>query len=82
MPDDLNDPRISAYRPQKWWRVLPKPPGPAPRPSKAERERAERIQARAERLHLAGLTNAATLVMGVVLVAVILMVVLIMMSRH
>ena len=37
--------------------------------SKAERERERRAEARAERLHLAGLTSAGVIVMGVVLSA-------------
>ncbi len=41
-----------------------------PKPGKAEREQAKRADARAERLHLVGLTNAAVIVMGVVLGAV------------
>jgi hypothetical protein len=80
MEEDLNNPNISSFRPQR--RFLPKPPGPPPRPSAAQRKQAARAEARAERMHLAGLTNVATIVMGVVLVGVILMVVLIMMSRH
>jgi len=80
MEDDSNVPKLSSYRPQR--RFLPKPPGPTPRPTKAQREQAARAEARAERMHLAGLTDAATIVMGVVLVAVILIVVLVMISRH
>jgi hypothetical protein len=53
-----------------------------PEPSKAEREQAKRAEARAERLHLAGLTNAAVIIMGVALVAVVVIVVLAMASRH
>ena len=47
-----------------------------PKPSKAEREQAKRAEARAERLHLAGLTNAAVIIMGVVLGAAVVMLVI------
>jgi hypothetical protein len=53
-----------------------------PEPSKAEREQAKRAEARAERLHLAGLTNAAVIIMGVVLCAVVVMLVLVLASHH
>jgi hypothetical protein len=52
-----------------------------PEPSKAEREREKRAEARAERLHLAGLTNAAVIIMGVVLGAVV-MLVLVLVGHH
>jgi hypothetical protein len=54
----------------------------SPKPSKAEREREKRADARAERLHLVGLTNAAVIIMGVVLGAVVIMLVLVLVSRH
>jgi len=38
--------------------------------------------ARAERLHLVGLTNAAVIIMGVVLGAVVVMLVLVVVSHH
>jgi hypothetical protein len=53
-----------------------------PKPSKAEREQEKRAEARAERLHLAGLTNAAVIIMGVVLGAMVVMVVLVLVSHH
>ena len=53
-----------------------------PKPSKAEREQEKRAEARAERLHLVGLTNAAVIVMGVVLGAVVVMLVVVLASRH
>jgi hypothetical protein len=53
-----------------------------PKPSKAEREREERADARAKRLHLVGMTNAAVIIMGVALGAVVVMLVLILVSRH
>ena len=52
-----------------------------PKPSEAERERPKRADARAERLHLVGLTNAAV-IMGVALGAVVVMIVLILVSHH
>ena len=61
---------------------VPPPPGPPPRPSKAEREQEERAEERAERLHLVALTNAAVIIMGVVLVAVVVMLVLVLVSHH
>jgi len=63
-------------------RRLPPPPGPPPKPSKAEREQARRAEARAERLHLVGLTNAGVIIMGVVLGAAVVMLVLVVVSRH
>ncbi|HEX6933477.1 MAG TPA: hypothetical protein VF162_15125 [Streptosporangiaceae bacterium] len=53
-----------------------------PRPSKVEREQAKRAEARAERLHLAGLTNAAVIIMGVVLGAAVLVLVFLLVSRQ
>jgi hypothetical protein len=69
---------------QSWLRGLrvPPPPGPPPKPSKAEREQARRAEARAERLHLVGLTNAGVIIMGVVLGAAVVMLVLVLVSRH
>ena len=63
---------------------VPPPPGPAPKRSKAEREQERRAEARAERLHLVGLTNAAVIIMGVVLGAavVVLVLVAVLVSRH
>jgi hypothetical protein len=69
---------------QSFWRGqrVPPPPGPPPKPSKAEREQARRAEARAERLHLVGLTNAGVIIMGVVLGAAVVMLVLVLVSRH
>lgn len=61
---------------------VPPPPGPPHRPSKAQRELQERAEARAERLHLAGLTGAGVVVMTVVLAAVVVMFVLVLVSRY
>jgi hypothetical protein len=61
---------------------LPPPPGPRPEPSKAEREQERRAEARAERLHLVTLTNAGVIIMGVVLGAVVVMLLLVLVSRH
>jgi hypothetical protein len=68
----------------RWMRGprVPPPPGPPPKPSKAEREQEKRAEARAERLHLAGLSNAAVIIMGVVLAAVVVMLVLVLVTRH
>jgi hypothetical protein len=61
---------------------VPRPPGPPPRPSKTEREQEERAEARAERLHLAGLTNAGMIIMSVVLAAVVVTLVLVLVTHH
>jgi hypothetical protein len=84
--DDLNDPRISAYKPQRRL-LLPTPPGPRPKLSKARRKQKARAEARADRraarLHLVGLTDAAVIVMGgLVGVAVVVVVVLALISHH
>ena len=63
-------------------RRLPPPPGPPPKRSKAERERERRAEARAERLHLAGLTSAGVIIMGVVLGAAVVGLVLVLVSHH
>jgi hypothetical protein len=82
--DDLNDPRISAYKPQRRLR-LPAPPGYRRKLSKAQRKQKARAEARAEaratRLHLVGLTDAAVIVMGLVAAAMVVMLVLILISR-
>ena len=61
---------------------VPRPPGPPPKPSKAEREQEARAEARAERLHLAGLTNAGTIIMSLVLAAVVVILVLALVIHH
>ena len=61
---------------------VPPPPGPPPKRSKAEREQERRAEARAERLHLAGLTNAGVSIMSVVLAAAVVMLVLVLVSHH
>ena len=63
---------------------VPPPPWARPsKPSKAEREQEKRADARAERLHLVGLTNAAVIIMGVVLGAMLVLVlVLVLVSHH
>jgi len=96
--DDPNDPYSRDNLSWNWlfggpkWRPFsgrrgPRVPPPPwarkpPKPSKAEREQAQRTEARAERLHLAGLTNAAVIIMGVVLGAVVVMLVLVLVSHH
>jgi len=68
----------------RWMRGprIPPPPGPRPRPGKAERDQEKRAEARAQRLHLAGLTSAGVIIMSVVLGAVVVMVVLVLVSRR
>jgi hypothetical protein len=61
---------------------IPPPPGPPPKPSKAEREQERHAEARAERLHLVGLTNAGVMIMGVVLGAMVLVLVLVLVTHH
>jgi hypothetical protein len=61
---------------------VPPPPGPPPKPGKAGREQEKRAEARAERLHLVGLTNAGVIIMGVALAAVVVMVALVLVSHH
>ena len=83
--DDLNDPRISAYKPQRWLR-LPAPPGYRRKLSKARRKQkalAEaRAEARATRLHLVGLTDAAVIVIGLVTAAMVVVVLVLVMISH
>jgi hypothetical protein len=61
---------------------VPPPPGPRRRPGKAEREREKRAEARAERLHLAGATNAGVIIMGAVLGVAVVVLVLVLVSHH
>ena len=61
---------------------VPPPPGPPLKRSKAERDQEKRAEARAERLHLAGLTNAGVIIMSVVLGAVVIALVLVLISHH
>lgn len=56
---------------------VPPPPGPARKRTKAEREREKRAEARAERLHLAGLTSVGVIIMGMVLGAMVVMLVVV-----
>lgn len=95
--DDPNDPysaenlswnwqRQPQFRPfsGRWMRGprVPPPPGPPPKPSKAEHEQERRAEARAERLHSAGLSNAGVIIMSVVLAAVVIILVLVLVTRH
>jgi hypothetical protein len=61
---------------------VPPAPGPPPKPSKAAREQEKRAEARAQRLHLAGLTGAGVIIMGVVLGAAVIMLVVVAVSHH
>jgi hypothetical protein len=61
---------------------VPPPPGPPRKPSKAEHDWQKRAEARAERLHLAGLSNAGVIIMGVVLGVAVIALVLVLVSRH
>ena len=84
--DDLNDPRISAYKPQRRL-LLPRPPGYRSKPSRAQRRQRALAEKRAERriarMHLVGVTNAAVIVMGLMAVAaVVLVYVLVLISHH
>jgi hypothetical protein len=63
-------------------RVPPPAWARAPKTDKAEREQEKRAEARAQRLHLAGLTNAGVIVMGVLLGAVVVVLVVVLVSRH
>jgi hypothetical protein len=67
----------------RWMRGprVPPPPGPPHRPGKAEREQAQRAEARARRLHLAGLTSAGVIVMGVALGAAVVVLVVLLATR-
>jgi len=84
--DDLNDPRISAYKPQRRL-LLPAPPGYRRKLSKAQRKQKAqakaRTEARAKRLHLIGLTDAAVIIMGVAAGAVaVMLLVTVLVSHH
>ena len=64
-------------------RVPPPPWARTPaKPGKAEREQEKRAEARAERLHLAGLTNAAVIIVGVAVGVVVVMLVVMLASRY
>ncbi len=96
--DDPNDPyskenlswnwgRQPQFRPfsGRWMRGPRVPPPPGPRrsgPGKAEREQEMRADARAERLHLAGLSSGGLIIMSVVLAAVVIMLVLVVVTHH
>ena len=81
--DDLNNPKISAYKPQR--RLLPRPPGYRSKLNKAQRKQKALAEARAQkritRLHLVGLTDAAVIVMGLVAAAAIVLLLAVMMIR-
>jgi hypothetical protein len=81
--DDLNNPKISAYKPQR--RLLPRPPGYRSKLNKAQRKQKALAEARAQRritrLHLVGLTDVAVIVMGLVAAAAIVLLLVVMMIR-
>jgi len=83
--DDLNDPRISAYKPQRRL-LLPAPPGWRPKLSRDQRKQRAlakaRADARATRWHLVGLTGAAVIVMGLVATAMVVMLVVLALISH
>lgn len=83
--DDLNDPRISAYKPQRRL-LLPTPPGYRRKLSKAWRKQkalAEaRAEARASRWHLVGLTDAAVIVVALAAAAMVVMVAVLVLINH
>ena len=80
--DDLNDPRISAYKPQRRL-LLPAPPGYRRKLSRAQRRQKAQAETRAGRLHLVGLTNAAVIVMGLAAAAMVVMLLVVaLISRH
>ena len=95
--DDPNDPYSRDNLSWNWssrpkWRPfsglsgrgprVPPPPGPPPRPGKAGREQEKRADARAERLHLVGLTSAGVIIMGAVLGAMVVVIVVVLASHH
>jgi hypothetical protein len=69
--------RVFQLRPR-----VPPPPWLQQKPSKAEREQAQRAEARAKRLHLVGLTNAGVIIMRVVLGAAVVVLVFLLVSHH
>jgi len=83
--DDLNDPRISAYRAQRRL-LLPAPPGSRPKLSRARHKQKELAEARAEarvaRFHLVGLTNAAVIVLGCLVAAGVAVMLVLLITRH
>jgi len=83
--DDLNDPRISAYKPQRRL-LLPTPPGKRRKLSSAQRKQKAlahaRAEARATRWHLVGLTDAAVIVVALAATAMIVMLFVLAMIVH
>jgi hypothetical protein len=83
--DDLNDPRISAYKPQRRL-LVPKPPGYRNKRSRAQREQLRkqeaRNKARIARFHLVGLTTAAVIVLGCSVLALVIVMLVLLVTRH
>jgi hypothetical protein len=76
-------PKWRPFRGRRGPRVPPPPWARKPsRPGKAEREQEKRADARAQRLHLVGLTNAAVIIMAVVLGVVVVMLAVVLVSHH
>jgi hypothetical protein len=82
--EDLNNPNISAYKRQRRL-LLPKPPGYRSKLSNTQRRQRARAQARADarakRLHLVGMTNAAVIAMGVLAAAMVVGLVVLMIIK-
>ena len=83
--DDLNNPRISAYKPQRRL-LLPAPPGYRRKLSKVQRKQKALAQARADarasRWHLVGLTDAAVIVIALAAAAMVVMVAVLVLISH
>ena len=83
--DDLNDPRISAYKPQRRL-LLPAPPGYRRKLSKSQRKQKALAEARADRRasrwHLVGLTDTAVIIMGLIAAAMVVMLLVLMLISH
>lgn len=78
---DLNDPRISAYKPQRRL-LLPAPPGYRRKRSKSQRRQRALADERATRMHLVGWTAAAVIVMGLAAAAMVVMVAAVLISHR
>ena len=77
----MGGPKWRPFRGRRGPRIPP-PPGPHPRASQFERAQERRAEARAERYHLASLTNAGVVIMGVLLVASLVVLLAVLVIRH